>query len=152
MSTVEKTSATQTEVDSSVVEERPEILTLRKAREEQTNVEGKVSGGNLGGFHVVIDHITAFCPRSEMELGSPKDPQQYLDQTYLFQVLKVQKRGRRVVVSRTASLKAERARLRADTRKSLEAGSVIHGRVASLTDFGAFVELGGGIQGLIHVS
>ena len=55
-------------------------------------------------------------------------------------------------MSRNASLKAERSRIRAETRKSLEAGIIVEGRVASLTDFRAFVELGGGIQGLIHVS
>ncbi len=153
MSSTEDSTATTAEVEQTQPEERPEIRALRQAREDATDLEGKVIGWNRGGFHVVVGgDLTAFCPRSEMELGAPQQPEHYLDKTYKFQVLKVQKRGRRVVLSRTASLKAERSRLRAETRKSLEAGTVIEGRVASLTDFGAFVELGGGIQGLIHVS
>jgi len=151
MSSAENTTASPAE-SVAATEEKPEIQALRKAREDHADLEGTVIGWNRGGFHVVLGDLTAFCPRSEMELGAPKPPEDYVDQTFRFQVLKVQKRGRRVVVSRTASLKAERARVRAETRKSLEAGSVVEGRIASLTDFGAFVELGGGIQGLIHVS
>ncbi len=152
MSSAENSTVTTPEAALPQPSERPEIQALRQAREDQTDLEGKVIGWNRGGFHVVIDKLTAFCPRSEMELGATKPPEEYLDQTYQFQVLKVQKRGRRVVLSRIASLKAERAKSRSDTRKSLEAGSVVSGRIVSLTDFGAFLELGGGVQGLIHVS
>lgn len=151
MSSAENTTTSTSETPKAP-DEKPEIAALRAAQEEQSDLEGKVIGWNRGGFHIVLGEITAFCPRSEMELGSPGTPESYLDKTYKFQVLKVQKRGRRVVVSRTASLKAERSRARAETRKTLEAGAVVSGRIASLTEFGAFVELGGGIQGLLHVS
>ena len=132
--------------------ERPEVQALRQAKDDQTSVDGRVIGWNRGGFHVVIGGITAFCPRSEMELGHPRSPKEYLDQTFPFQVLKVQKRGRRVVVSRTASLKSERSKLRNEMRQQLETGATLDGRIASLTDFGAFVDLGAGIQGLVHIS
>lgn len=132
--------------------ERPEVLALRQAKEDQTEVEGRVIGWNRGGFHVVIGGITAFCPRSEMELGHPRSPKDYLDQTFSFQVLKVQKRGRRVVLSRTAAIKHERSMLRAEVRDKIEAGATLQGRIASLTEFGAFVDLGGGVQGLVHIS
>ena len=132
--------------------ERPEVQALRRAKDDQSEVEGRVIGWNRGGFHVVIGDITAFCPRSEMELGHPRSPKEYLDKTFGFQVLKVQKRGRRVVLSRTASIKSERSKLRAEVRDKIEDGATLQGRIASLTDFGAFVDLGGGVQGLVHVS
>lgn len=132
--------------------ERPEVQALRQAKEDQSEVEGRVIGWNRGGFHVVIGDITAFCPRSEMELGHPRSPKEYLDKTFGFQVLKVQKRGRRVVLSRTASIKNERSKVRAEVREKIEEGGTLQGRIASLTDFGAFVDLGGGVQGLVHVS
>lgn len=132
--------------------ERPEVLALRQAKDDQSEVEGRVIGWNRGGFHVVIGGITAFCPRSEMELGHPRSPKEYLDQTYSFQVLKVQKRGRRVVLSRTASIKHERSKIRAEVRDQIQEGATLQGRIASMTDFGAFVDLGGGVQGLVHIS
>lgn len=134
------------------VPERPEVQALRQAKEENTEVEGRVIGWNRGGFHVVIGDVTAFCPRSEMELGHPRSPKEYLDKTFSFQVLKVQKRGRRVVLSRTASIKNERSKVRAEIRDKIESGATLVGRIASLTDFGAFVDLGGGVQGLVHIS
>jgi small subunit ribosomal protein S1 len=133
-------------------QEREEVRRLRQAKEDGTPVEGRVIGWNNGGFHVVAEGVTAFCPRSEMELGHSKSPESYLDNSYAFRVLKIQKRGRRVVLSRAAELRSERDQARAKAQKNLEPGASLTGRVASLTDFGAFVELGGGLQGLVHVS
>ncbi len=133
-------------------DEKPEIRALKQARDEHAEVEGKVIGWNRGGFHVVVGDTTAFCPRSEMELGSPRPPEDYLDQTFKFQVLKVQKRGRRVVLSRTAAIKKQRSESRAALREKIQTGAIIAGRVASLTGFGAFVDIGSGIQGLVHIS
>jgi small subunit ribosomal protein S1 len=127
------------------------VQTLRRAMDEKSEIEGRVIGWNNGGFHVVVGSTTAFCPRSEMELGVAKDPGEYLDKTFAFQVLRVQKKGRRVVLSRAALLRGERARVRSEAREKLSVGSVVSGVVASLTDFGAFIDLGG-VQGLLHVS
>jgi len=124
---------------------------LTQAHEKETAVEGKVIGWNNGGFHVVVGEFTAFCPKSEMEIGQPKAPKTYLDKTFPFAVLKIEESGRRVVLSRAALLKADRSRERDHARKKLEVGSIREGKVASLTDFGAFVDLGG-VQGLVHVS
>ena len=87
-----------------------------------------------------------------MELGHPRSPKEYLDQSYNFQVLKVQKRGRRVVLSRVAAIKDERSKARAEMRQKIVDGATLQGRVASMTDFGAFIDLGGGVQGLVHIS
>ncbi len=137
--------------EAAVVEESEEVRALRRAMQDKEEVEGRIIGWNNGGFHVVVGATTAFCPRSEMELGGAKEPSEYLDKTLQFQVLRVQKKGRRVVLSRAALLRGERSKARSDARDKLTAGSVVTGRVASLTDFGAFVDLGG-VQGLIHVS
>jgi len=139
------------------VQPTPEELALvpseivQAAIANQAYVEGKVIGWNQGGFHVVVDGITSFCPRSSMELGAPKEPAQYLDQSFLFRVLRVEEKGHRLVVSHAAVLRDERAHKTAETRAALTVGSTVTGKVISLTDFGAFVDLGG-IEGLIHVS
>src|SRR5690606_14270765 len=106
-------------------------------------------GWNRGGFHVALEGgVTAFCPNSEMELGRPRSPESYVDRSLSFRVIKVQRRGRRVVLSREAILKEEREKL---LREKLLPGAVLTGRVTSITDFGAFVDLGGA-EGLVHVS
>ena len=132
------------------VKPSPEELALvpseivRAAIDNQAYVEGKVIGWNQGGFHVVVDGITGFCPRSSMELGAPKEPAQYLDQSYLFRVLRVEEKGHRLVVSRAAVLRDEqRAPDRRDCASRSTLGASVTGKVLSLTDFGAFVDLGG---------
>ena len=117
MSREETQSESVAEVPAVAVTQRPEspeVLALRQAKEESSEVEGRVIGWNRGGFHVVISGTTAFCPRSEMELGHPRSPESYVDKTFNFLVLKIQKRGRRIVVSRTAALKTERSKVRAE--------------------------------------
>ena len=127
------------------------LAALKRARDERKPVEGRVFGWNPGGFHVVIDGIAAFCPRSEMELEPIADPESYLDKTFQFRILKIQGKGRRIVLSRTSLLREEHDKTAADTLRQLEVGAVVKGRVASLTDFGAFVDVGG-VEGLVHVS
>lgn len=125
----------------------PALQALRKAKEEGTTVHGKVIGWNRGGFHVVIDEVTAFCPASEMELGRPRSPETYMDREMDFKVAKFQRRGRRVVLTRSDLLKSQRDEILA----ALKPGTVVKGTVTSLPDFGAFVDLGG-VEGLVHVS
>ncbi|MDH3745851.1 MAG: S1 RNA-binding domain-containing protein [Acidobacteriota bacterium] len=127
------------------------IQGLRRAMEEQQTVEGKVIGWNDGGLHVVVDGATAFCPRSELEIESVKKPESYLDNTYSFHVLRIQRGGKRVVLSRKEPLRAERQLVQDRITKTIQPGAVIKGKVASLTDFGAFIDLDG-VQGLVHVS
>jgi ribosomal protein S1 len=127
------------------------LARLRKARDTKQAVDGRVFGWNPGGFHVVIDGLAAFCPRSEMELDPIAEPESYLDKTFPFRVLKIQGKGRRIVLSRTSLLREEHAHHAAETAAKLHAGMTVKGKVASLTDFGAFVDLGG-VEGLVHVS
>ncbi|MBZ0112647.1 MAG: S1 RNA-binding domain-containing protein [Thermoanaerobaculia bacterium] len=138
------------------VEPQPEseaLIALRKAKEEKTPVEGRVFGFNNGGFHVVIGAIPAFCPRSEIKASqSIGDPESYVDKTFEFRVLKIQSHGKRIVVSRSVIEREEQQAQRSETMKSLEAGATVSGKVTSIADFGAFVDLGGGLEGLVHIS
>jgi small subunit ribosomal protein S1 len=101
---------------------------------------------------VAIDKIAAFCPVSQIEIGNPRSPKRYLDKKFHFHVIEIQKGGRRVVLSRAEALKAEREAIAAQVREKLKPGMVREGKISSITDFGAFVDLGGGIEGLVHVS
>lgn len=122
------------------------------AKKADRTVTGKVIGWNKGGFHVVVDGFTAFCPQSEMEIGHSEDPKTYVDEELEFRVLDVRKKDRRVVLSRASALKMERTGSEKAARGKLTVGATVEGTVASITDFGAFVDLGGGLQGLVHVS
>ncbi|GMU67033.1 MAG: hypothetical protein AMXMBFR36_33070 [Acidobacteriota bacterium] len=124
---------------------------VRLAVEQGLPVAGKVIGWNQGGFHVAVDGITSFCPRSSMELGAPREPAQYLDQVLHFRVLRVEEKGHRLILSRAAALREERRHQAEETRAKLSVGLEVEGRVVALTDFGAFVDIGG-VEGLIHVS
>ena len=130
----------------SAVEQR-----FQKAMAENETLTGKVIGWNNGGFHVVIDKTTAFCPRSEMEIGPTEAPESYLDRQLEFAVLRVQDKGKRIVVSRSKLLRREAAQRRGELRDQLKEGLILDGTVDSLADFGAFVDLGG-LRGLVHVS
>ena len=127
------------------------LAPLNLAFDEGSMVEGRIIGWNKGGFHVVVDGVTAFCPRSEIEMEADEEPKAYVDQVLDFKVLEIRKGGRRVVLSRSASMREERNEKSQKARGKLVVGAVVTGKVASLTDFGAFVDLGG-VQGLIHIS
>ncbi len=114
-------------------------------------VEGKVIGWNKGGFHIVSEGVTTFCPRSLMELGNrPKPPAQYVNNTYVFHVLEIKEAGRRIVLTRRPAIRSERKRALDEIRAKQESREPVSGKVTSVTDFGAFVDLGGGLGGLVH--
>lgn len=114
-------------------------------------ISGRVTGTNKGGFEVNINGVEAFCPISQIELGFTEDPEIHVGNTYTFEVTEVREGGRTIVVSRTALLERQRAEQREKTLASLEVDAQIEGVVSRVTDFGAFVDLGG-IEGLVHVS
>jgi len=129
----------------------PRVERLRSLSKSGQPVGGKVIGWNKGGFHVVVDGLTAFCPRSEMELGQPHSPKSYIDQEYDFEILRIRSRGRQIVLSRARHLRREHDRQKNEALARLEPGAKVSGKVVSLTDFGAFVDLGG-VDGLVHRS
>lgn len=128
------------------------MLMLEKAMADKVLIKGQVIGWNKGGYHVAVEKIAAFCPVSQIEIGNPRSPKRYLDKTFDFRVLEIQKGGRRVVLSRAEALKAEREARAKLVRERLKPNEELEGKVTSITTFGAFVDLGGGIEGLVHIS
>jgi len=114
-------------------------------------LEGKVMGRRKGGFDVTISGVRGFCPLSHIEDGRSDDVDRHLGETYTFKVLEFEPDDRKLVVSRAAHLREVRELLRQETWKTLEEGAVREGSVRSLTNFGAFVDLGG-VDGLVHVT
>jgi small subunit ribosomal protein S1 len=115
-------------------------------------VEGKVAESNKGGYEVRIARERAFCPLSQIDIVRTEDPNVHVGKTYAFRVIEYKNGGKDVVVSRRKVLEDEQRANAAAARKAIVPGAVITGRVASVVDFGAFVDLGGGVQGLLHVS
>lgn len=115
-------------------------------------VEGKVDAEVKGGFTVTIAGLRAFCPFSQIDAVRGTDPASHLGQVYTFRIIEYAQAGRKFVVSRRALLEAEQQARADEVRRALTEGAVVVGRVVSVRDFGAFVDLGGGVQGLLHVS
>jgi small subunit ribosomal protein S1 len=115
-------------------------------------VEGRVEGEVKGGYEVRVGRQRAFCPVSQIDIVRGTEPALHLGRVYRFRIIEYRDGGRNLVVSRRALLEEEQKAHAAAVRESIVVGAVITGRVASVRDFGAFVELGGGIQGLLHVS
>lgn len=115
-------------------------------------VEGKVVQQVKGGYEVRIARERAFCPLSQIDIVRTADPAAHEGKTYAFRVIEYKNGGKDLVVSRRKQLEEEQRASADDVRKSIVVGAVLTGRVASVLDFGAFVDFGGGIQGLLHVS
>jgi small subunit ribosomal protein S1 len=115
-------------------------------------VEGKVEKAVKGGYEVRIARERAFCPLSQIDIARTIDPAVHEGQTYAFRIIEYKDGGKDVVLSRRKHLEDQQRASAADVRKSIVPGAVLAGRVVSVRDFGAFVDLGGGIQGLLHVS
>ena len=115
-------------------------------------VQGKVESVNKGGYEVRIARARAFCPLSQIDIVRTTDPAVHVGKTYAFRIIEYKDGGKSVVVSRRKQLEEEQQANADAARASIVVGAVLTGRVASVRDFGAFVDLGGGIQGLLHVS
>jgi len=115
-------------------------------------VEGKVERAVKGGFEVRIAKHRAFCPVSQIDLLRNTDPAEHVGRVYAFRITEYKDGGKDLVVSRRALLEEEQQARAAEVRRAIVPGAVLTGRVASVREFGAFVDLGAGIQGLLHVS
>jgi len=114
-------------------------------------VEGKVERAVKGGYEVRIARQRAFCPISQIDTLRT-DPPAHEGQVYEFRIIEYKEGGRNIVVSRRALLEEQQRASAAGIRRSIVAGAVMTGRVTSVREFGAFVDLGAGVQGLLHVS
>jgi small subunit ribosomal protein S1 len=115
-------------------------------------VEGKVEKAVKGGYEVRIARERAFCPLSQIDIVRTADPAVHEGQVYSFRIIEYRNGGKDVVLSRRQYLEAQQRATAEDVRKSIVPGAVLTGRVVTVVEFGAFVDLGGGIQGLLHVS
>ena len=115
-------------------------------------VEGRVESVNKGGYEVRIARERAFCPLSQIDIVRTADPAVHIGKTYSFRIIEYKDGGKSIVVSRRRYLEEEQQASADAVRKSIVPGAVLPGRVVSVPDYGAFVDLGGGIQGLLHVS
>jgi small subunit ribosomal protein S1 len=114
-------------------------------------VEGKVERVVKGGFEVRIGSQRGFCPFSQIDVVR-SEPAAYEGRVYEFRIIEYKEGGRNLVVSRRALLEEQQRAGAAEVRRTIVPGAVLPGRVIAVRDFGAFVDLGSGVQGLLHVS
>jgi small subunit ribosomal protein S1 len=124
---------------------------LEDAFHARLPVEGKVEKAVKGGFEVRIGGQRAFCPISQIDTLRA-EASAHEGHVYEFRIIEYKEGGKNLVVSRRALLEEAQRAGAAETRRSIIAGAVITGRVTSVVEFGAFVDLGAGVQGLLHVS
>ena len=124
---------------------------LEKAFEKGEIVEGIINGRVKGGFTVEIDSVRAFLPGSLVDVRPVRDPGYLEGKSLEFKVIKLDQRRNNVVVSRRAVVEQEYSAEREELLKELKEGNTVKGIVKNLTDYGAFVDLGG-IDGLLHIT
>jgi small subunit ribosomal protein S1 len=124
---------------------------LEKAFQNNEKVTGVIFNQVKGGFTVDLDGAVAFLPRSQVDIRPIRDVSPLMNQQQPFQILKMDRRRGNIVVSRRTVLEETRAEQRHELVQNLEEGQVIDGAVKNITDYGAFVDLGG-IDGLLHVT
>src|SRR5690348_12806443 len=124
---------------------------LEKAFQENQRVTGVIFGRVKGGFTVDLSGAVAFLPGSQVDIRPVRDIGPLLGSPQPFQILKMDRRRGNIVVSRRAVLEESRAEARSELVASLKEGQVLQGVVKNITDYGAFVDLGG-VDGLLHVA
>ncbi|ESW86939.1 MULTISPECIES: 30S ribosomal protein S1 [unclassified Mesorhizobium] len=139
------------------------MLSREKARREESwvrleekftkgeRVEGVIFNQVKGGFTVDLDGAVAFLPRSQVDIRPIRDVSPLMHNPQPFEILKMDRRRGNIVVSRRTVLEESRAEQRSEIVQNLEEGQVVEGVVKNITDYGAFVDLGG-IDGLLHVT
>jgi len=125
---------------------------LQDAYSEKIPVEGKVTGTRKGGFDVEILKRRAFCPVSQLDLAYIETPEDYVGQNFSFLITRIEDRGKNIVVSRRELLQQQRDAEQKEIYEKLAVDSEWEGRVTRLMPFGAFVDIGAGVEGMVHVS
>ena len=124
---------------------------LEKAAKTEEKVQGIIFGRVKGGFTVDLDGAIAFLPGSQVDVRPIRDASSLMNVVQPFQVLKMDRRRGNIVVSRRAILEESRAEQRAEVVGNLAEGKIVEGIIKNITDYGAFVDLGG-VDGLLHVT
>lgn len=123
---------------------------ISRAAENQEVIEGTIIAKVKGGLSVDIG-VKAFLPGSQIDLRPVRNMDTYIGKTYKFKVIKFNKKRGNIVLSRRALLEEERESLRSQTLDAMKEGSVVKGIVKNITDYGAFIDLGG-MDGLLHIT
>lgn len=126
-------------------------MALESAMEKGENVSGLVTGKVKGGLTVILNGVRAFLPGSLIDTRPIKDLSPFEGQTMEFRVIKLDRKRNNAVLSRRAIVEASMGADRAKVMESLSEGSIVTGIVKNITDYGAFVDLGG-IDGLLHIT
>ena len=124
---------------------------LEQAFEGQEAITGRINGKVKGGFTVDIRDVRAFLPGSLVDVRPVRDPAYLEGKDLEFKIIKLDRKRNNVVVSRRAVVESEHSEEREQLLEKLQEGAILHGVVKNLTDYGAFVDLGG-IDGLLHVT
>jgi len=124
---------------------------LREAKESLIPVVGRVAGVVKGGFEVNLSGIRAFCPMGQIDVAFCEKPEEHVGAKYPFRIVEIKEKGKNIIVSRRGLLDEEREKKSKETLAKLKPGLECEGRVTKLTDFGAFVDIGG-IEGMVHIS
>ena len=124
---------------------------IKDAHDTGNTVEGRLMRRIKGGIVVNLFGVEAFLPGSQIDIRQVKNFDQFIGHEFPFKIIKLNKARRNIVVSRRAVLEEERARMREEIVKVLEEGQIREGVVKNITDFGAFIDLGG-VDGLLHIT
>lgn len=124
---------------------------LREAQVNLIPVEGRVSAVNKGGFEIDLSGTRAFCPLSQMDLQFCEKPDEHVGARYQFRIMEIKEKGRNIIVSRRMLLEEEQEKKSKETLAMLKPDLECEGKVTKLTEFGAFVDIGG-IEGMVHIS
>lgn len=128
------------------------LRALNEAFENGVPVEGKVIARCKGGYEVNLMQRRAFCPASQMDLRYTEDGQEFIGKTYRFLLTQFDEGGRNIVVSRRKLLERELQEARKEFLAEIREGQILEGTVTRLAQFGVFVEIFPGIEGMVHVS
>lgn len=148
----EAREASHAEQGSRAVRRRPRDPAVARAFRSGLPVDGTVEKVIKGGYEIRVGKCRGFCPHSQIELHHEDHPETHVGRTYRFRITQMRRGGDDLVLSRRALLEEERVDEAKAVRATLIEGAVMQGRVARLADFGAFVDLGAGVTGLVHVS
>jgi small subunit ribosomal protein S1 len=125
---------------------------LKEAYENRIPVEGKVTGTCKGGFDVEILKRRAFCPVSQLDLSFIENPEVHIGEIGRFLITRLEGGGKNIVVSRRKLLAMEQEAAQKAFFETLQPDAVLEGRVTRVVPYGAFVEIGPGVEGMVHVS
>ena len=125
---------------------------LQEAFENKVPVEGSVVEACKGGFHVQMMKRRAFCPVSQIDTHYVEDTEPFIGNTYEFLITKLEEKGRNIVVSRRSLLERQQKEAAKAFMETVSVGDILEGKVVRIKEFGAFVELVPGVEGMVHIS